>query len=57
MATAAKRSRQQRALDVLEKQLKNGVKTEKGTMDTKTPLTDSDKKRIEKEIGILKTKV
>ena len=57
MATAAKRSRQQRALDVLEKQLKNGVKTEKGTMNTKIPLTDSDKKRIEKEIGILKTKV
>ena len=57
MATAAKRSRQQRVLEVLEKQLKNGVKTEKGTMNTKIPLTDSDKKRIEKEINILKTKV
>ena len=57
MATAAKRSRQQRVLVVLENQLKNGVKTEKGTMDTKVPLTDSDKKRIEKEITNLKTKV
>jgi NAD(P)H-dependent FMN reductase len=57
MATAAKRSRQQRVLEVLEKQLKNGVKTEKGTMNTKIPLTDSDKKRIEREINNLKTKV
>jgi|694.fasta_scaffold00102_5 NAD(P)H-dependent FMN reductase len=57
MATVAKRSRQQRVLEVLEKQLKNGVKTEKGTMNTKIPLTDSDKKRIEREINNLKTKV
>ena len=57
MATVAKRSRQQRVLDMLEKQLKNGVKTEKGTMSTKIPLTDFDKKRIEKEINNLKTKV
>lgn len=56
MATVAKRSRQQRVLEMLEKQLKNGVKTEKGTMDTKIPLTDSDKKRIEKEMGILQSK-
>ena len=57
MATVAKRSRQQRVLEMLEKQLKNGVKTEKGTMDTKIPLTDSDVKRIVKEIETLKTKV
>ena len=57
MATVAKRSRQQRVLEVLEKQLKNGVKTEKGTRDTKIPLTDSDVKRINKEIETLKTKV
>jgi NAD(P)H-dependent FMN reductase len=57
MAKVAKRSRQQRVLEVLEKQLKNGVKTEKGTMNTKIPLTDSDKKRIEREINNLKTKV
>jgi NAD(P)H-dependent FMN reductase len=57
MATAAKRSRQQRVLEMLEKQLKNGVKTEKGTRDVKIPLTDSDIKRINKEIDNLKTKV
>ena len=57
MATAAKRSRQQRVLEMLEKQLKNGVKTEKGTLDVKVPLTDSDVKRIVKEIENLKTKV
>ena len=42
---------------MLEKQLKNGVKTEKGTRDVKVPLTDSDMKRINKEIETLKTKV
>jgi NAD(P)H-dependent FMN reductase len=57
MATAAKRSRQSRALDMLQNQLKSGVKTQKGTMDVKVPLTDSDKKRIEKEMGILQSKV
>ena len=57
MATAAKKSRQQRVLALLEKQLKNGVKTQKGTYDVKIPLTDSDVKRINKEIDILKTKV
>jgi NAD(P)H-dependent FMN reductase len=57
MATVAKRSRQQRVLEMLEKQLKNGLKTEKGTRDVKVPLTDSDMKRINKEIETLKTKV
>lgn len=57
MDTVAKRSRQQRVLEMLEKQLKNGLKTEKGTRDVKVPLTDSDKKRINKEIETLKTKV
>ena len=57
MATAAKRSRQSRALDMLQNQLKSGVKTQKGTMDVKVPLTDSDKRRIEKEMGILQSKV
>jgi NAD(P)H-dependent FMN reductase len=56
MATLAKKSRQERALEVLEKQLKQGSKTEKKSMDVKIPLTDSDKKRIEKEINILKGK-
>jgi len=54
MATVAKRSRQARALEVLEAQLKSGVKTEKKTRDVKISLTDSDIKRISKEIGLLK---
>jgi NAD(P)H-dependent FMN reductase len=54
MATVQKRSRQSRALDMLEAQLKSGVKTEKKTKDVKVPLTDSDRKRIAKEMEILK---
>lgn len=53
MATAAKKSRQSRALSMLESQLASGVKTEKGTRDNKVELTDSDKKRLNKEIGVL----
>ena len=56
MATAAIWSRQSRALDMLQNQLKSGVKTQKGTRDVKVPLTDSDKKRIEKEMGILQSR-
>ena len=54
METVQKRSRQSRALDMLEAQLKSGVKTEKKTKDVKVPLTDSDRKRIAKEMEILK---
>lgn len=57
MATIAKKSRQARALNVLEQQLKNGVKTQKKTTNTKIPLTDADIKRINKEIEVLKTRV
>ena len=57
MATAAKRSRQSRAIEMLEKQLKSGVKTKKKTTDVKVPLTDSDIKRINKELEILNKKV
>jgi len=53
MATAAKRSRQSRVLVMLEKQLKSGVKTQKKTTDVKVPLTETDIKRIKKEIEIL----
>ena len=56
MATVQQRSRQSRALDMLQNQLKSGVRTQKGTRDVKVPLTDSDKKRIEKEMGILQSK-
>lgn len=44
--------RRKRALDRLETQLKSGTKTQKKSTKT-TPLTDGDKKRIEKEIAIL----
>ena len=57
MATAAKRSRQVRVLEVLEKQLKSGGKTEKKTTDVKVPLSEHDIKRIHKEIEILKAKI
>ena len=57
MATVQKRSRQSRALDMLEAQLMSGVKTEKKTKDVKVPLTDSDKRRIEKEMEVLKSKL
>jgi hypothetical protein len=57
MATAAKRSRQARALSMLEKQLASGVKTVKKTTDIKADLTDSDVKRLNKEIAILQAKL
>jgi len=57
MATSAKKSRQSRALDVLEKQLQIGTKTKKKTTDIEVPLTESDIKRIKKEIEILKGRI
>ena len=45
------------ALVRLEKQLKSGVKTAKGTFDKKEPLTEKDVKRIKKNIEILKERV
>jgi hypothetical protein len=44
------------ALDRLEFQLESGTKTEKKSGKT-ISLTEKDKKRISKEIGILKTKL
>lgn len=57
MATLAQKSRKTRAYDMLENQLKSGVKTQKKTTDVKIPLTDSDKKRIQKEMENLKKKM
>lgn len=57
MATLAQKSRKTRAYDMLENQLKSGVKTQKKTTDVKVPLTDSDKKRIQKEMENLKKKM
>ena len=56
MATIAKKIRQSNVLKMLEKQLKSGVKTKKKTTDVKVSLNDSDIKRINKEIEILKTR-
>jgi hypothetical protein len=57
MATLAQKSRKSRALSTLEAQLKSGVKTQKGTKDVKIALTEADRKRINKEIDNLKTKL
>jgi hypothetical protein len=57
MATTQKRSRQARALSMLEDQLKSGEKTQKKTRDVKVPLSDSDIKRINKSIEILRSKL
>ena len=56
MATIQKRIRQSNAQKRLEEQLISGVKTQKKTSDVKIPLTEIDVKRINKEIGILKTR-
>lgn len=48
------RNRRKNALIRLEQQLKSGVKTVKFE---KQPLTESDIKRINKEIQILKSKI
>lgn len=53
MSTAPQRSRQSRAKDQLERQLKLG---RKNTKDGSVELTDKDKARINKEIAILKEK-
>lgn len=48
------------ALNLLEKQLKNGTKPAKidgKTTNTQIPLTEKDISRIKKEIDILKSKI
>ena len=47
-----RKDRQARALERLQKQLKSGNKTQYKT-NKKVPLTETDIKRIEKEIAIL----
>lgn len=56
-ATVPQVSRKKRALKMLENQLLSGKKTVKGTRNDKTDLLDSDIKRIQKEIEILKSRV
>ena len=49
--------RRKDALKRLEDQLKSKVKTEKKSLDSKIPLTDSDIKRIKSEIAVLKKRL
>lgn len=49
-------SRRKSVIDRLEKQLKAGVKPEKGTLKN-VPLTDSDINRIKRELETLKTRL
>lgn len=49
-------TRRKSVIDRLEKQLKAGVKTEKGTLKN-VPLTDSDINRIKRELETLKTRL
>jgi hypothetical protein len=46
--------RQDGALERLEKQLESGVKTKKKSFTETEALSDTDKKRIKREIEILK---
>lgn len=50
------RFRRKGVLEMLEEQLKSGKKAQKKTNEL-VELSDSDIKRIEKEIGILKEKI
>ena len=56
MATTKKLSRQRRVLSMLEDTLKSGVKTLKDGV-TKVKLSDSDVKRVNNEMEILKSKL
>lgn len=50
-----KQLRRKSALNRLQKQLKSGVKTEKKSSVKQIPLTESDTKRISREIETLKS--
>jgi len=58
--TVAKRSRRERVIDMLEKQLKLGkkpIKNQIGDKNGLTEITEKDITRIKKEIEILKTRI
>lgn len=60
MATLKQRERQTRVLEILETTLKSGKRVEKidgKTTGNKVPQTESDVKRIKKEIENLKKKL
>jgi hypothetical protein len=51
------RTRRKAVVERLTAQLASGVKTQKKSTDKTTPLEDADKKRITKEVDILKGRV
>jgi len=56
--TVAQKSRRERVIAMLEKQLKSGKKRQKVVDGNKIiPLTEKDVKRIEKEIETLKDRI
>jgi hypothetical protein len=57
MATLVQKSRKENVIKRLESQLQSGNKTEKKSVNTKVSLTDSDIKRIKKELDVLKSRI
>jgi hypothetical protein len=57
MATLAQKLRKENVIKKLESQLQSGDKTEKKSVNVKVPLTDSDIKRIKKELDVLKSRI
>lgn len=53
----AYKSRRTRVIERLENQLKLNIKTIKGSFTETISLTDNDRKRIENELTILKTRI
>lgn len=57
MATLVQKVRKENVIKRLESQLQSGDKTEKKSLNTKVSLTDSDIKRIKKELDVLKSRI
>jgi hypothetical protein len=57
MATLIQKARKENVIKRLESQLQSGNKTEKKSVNTKVSLTDSDIKRIKKELDVLKSRI
>jgi|LakMenE18May11ns_1017448.scaffolds.fasta_scaffold9669302_1 hypothetical protein len=57
MATLEQKARKENVIKRLESQLQSGNKTEKKSVNTKVSLTDSDIKRIKKELDVLKSRI
>jgi hypothetical protein len=57
MATLVQKLRKENVIKRLESQLQSGNKTEKKSVNTKVSLTDSDIKRIKKELDVLKSRI